>query len=339
MMDWLLALVVWTATGARIGRVAARRATPLRVAMVVAVSSAGLASTFAITDVAARIDGVGSPRQLSETLIELAWTSFAAASAVGAVSVWPILPRRALRPFATIVYSTAILLGIALVAGYSVPALFFVVAALTSVVVTGAWHIAWTPLGRGIALVVAGSAIALVAAVIGLIRESSGGSWFVGSSIAYSLAAVVVSLGTVWVLAETWVRARRDLRRIAALHTVLATRFPEVVDSDVTGTTTVLRASDSVAHIMDALYLQAGAGTFDTVVPELPKSTRERAEIVSRWIGDPVQSDVLGTEWIAPPEGMSPRRWVLILAAAHTLLRKTGTGSPDPHAAHEESVV
>lgn len=231
-MGWLVALVVWTAAGARIGRVAARQPTPLRVAMVVAVSSAALASTLAVPDVAGRLDTVAPDVGLSEIILELAWTLFAAASAVGAISVWPILPRPALRAVAVIVYTVAIVLGIGLAGGYPVPALVFIAIALTAVVVTGARHVAWTPLGRGISLIVVGSAIVLAAAVVGLVREVSGETWAVGSSPAYTVAAVIVSVGTVWVLVETWFRARQDLRRMNTLHSVLVSRFPEVVEGD-----------------------------------------------------------------------------------------------------------
>ncbi|MCQ4118243.1 hypothetical protein [Rhodococcus tibetensis] len=336
-MGWVIALVVWIAAGARTGRVAARQPTPLRIAMVIAVSSAACASTFAVPDVAERLDALASTAGLSETLLELAWTLFAAASAVGAVSVWPILPRRALRAVATVIYTVAVLIGIALTSGHPVPALVFIVLALASVVVTGIWHVAWTPLGRGIALVVVGSAIVLVAAVAGLVREAAGQTWIVGSSAAYTSAAVVVSAGTVWVLVETWLRARRDLRRMSDLHAVLVTRFPEVVEGDGTGSTTVLRASDSIAHVMDALYLQSGAGMLETR-QNLPASTSEHTRIVARWIDDPANSEVLDTEWIAPPQGMSPRRWVLQLADAHAELRKTARPASVTEPASKESV-
>lgn len=176
---------------------------------------------------------------------------------------------------------------------------------------------------RGISLIVVGSAIVLAAAVVGLVREVSGETWAVGSSPAYTVAAVIVSVGTVWVLVETWFRARQDLRRMNTLHSVLVSRFPEVVEGDGKGSTTVLRASDAVAHVMDALYLQAGAGMLDTDEQDLPESTAERARILARWIDDPVASDVLDTEWIAPPQGMSPRRWVLDLADAYADFRKS----------------
>ncbi|PBC58532.1 hypothetical protein [Rhodococcus sp. ACPA1] len=322
-MGWLVALMVWTAAGARIGRVAARQPTPLRVAMVVAVSSAALGSTLAVPDVAGRLDTVAPGVGLSEIILELAWTLFAAASAVGAISVWPILPRPALRAVAVVVYTVALVLGIGLAGGYPVPALVFIVIALTAVVVTGVRHVAWTPLGRGISLIVVGSVIVLAAAVVGLVREVSGETWAVGSSSAYTVSAVVVSVGTVWVLVETWLRARQDLRRMNTLHSVLVARFPEVVEGDGKGSTTVLRASDAVAHVMDALYLQAGAGMLDTDEQDLPESTAERARILARWIDDPVASDVLDTEWIAPPQGTSPRRWVLDLADAYADFRKS----------------
>ncbi|BAH53950.1 hypothetical protein [Rhodococcus opacus] len=326
-MGWLVALVVWTAAGARIGRVAARQPTPLRVAMVVAVFSAAIASTLAVPDVAGRVDTVAPAAGLSEIVLELAWTLFAAASAVGAVSVWPVLPRPALRAVAVIVYTLAVVLGIGLAGGIPAPALVFIVIALTAVVVTGVRHVAWTPLGRGISLIVVGSATVLTAAVVGLVRELSGQTWVVGSSPAYTVAAVIVSVGTVWVLVETWLRARQDLRRMDTLHSVLVTRFPEVVEGDGKGSTTVLRASDAVADVMDALYLQAGAGMLDTDEQELPESTAERARILARWIDDPIASDVLDTEWIAPPPGMSPRRWVLELAGAYA---EFGTSAPAP---------
>ena len=88
------------------------------------------------------------------------------------------------------------------------------------------------------------------------------------------LANVLLAIGAVWVIIEVWVRAWLLRRRIRTLHAVLTKRFPEVTVEGFKRTTTTLRASDEVAHVMDALYLQSGGG-IDAFVATPPPAEAE----------------------------------------------------------------
>lgn len=312
-MAWIVALVVWIAAGARIGRVLARQPTPLRNAMVVAVVCAAVGSTVVIPDVWAIVDELSPGSGLPGTITLLAWLLFAAGSAMGAVAVWPVVSRRWMRQIHVAILGIALILGVAVCMEMTLPALVFMAVALAVVIGTGAFHVAWAPLGRGIALIVVGTAILFVTVVVALVGELSGREYRVHSPTAYAAAALFVSIGAVWVLAEMWVRARRDMRRLRHMHTALIERFPEVIDGVGGAGTTVLRASDSVAQIMDAMYVQAGAGMFATADGP-PDSAHGHTRIVAHWVRSPEISDVIDTRWIAPPEGISSRRWVLMIA-------------------------
>lgn len=232
-----------------------------------------------------------------------------------------------------VVLGVALVLGIAVWMDMPVPALFFMAVALAVVIGTGLVHVAWAPLGRGIALIVAGTSILFGAVVVALVGELvSDRDHPIQAPVAYTVAALLASVGAVWVLAETWVRARRDLRRMRPLLTTLVERFPEVIEGFGGARTTVLRASDSVAQIMDAMYVQSGAGMFATADGP-PDSVSERSRIVAHWVRDPENSDVIDTRWIAPPEGMSPRRWVLTIAAEYNTENRDGGESRDDRVA------
>ncbi|NLE80578.1 MAG: hypothetical protein GX610_13530 [Rhodococcus sp.] len=340
MMAWIVALVVWIAAGARIGRVLARKPTPLRNAMAIAVVGAAVASTIVIPDVWALVEKLSPGSGLPRTLTFVAWLFFAAGSAIGAISVWPMVPRRWMRPIAVAVLATAVVLGIAAWLDLMIPVFVFMTAALALVIGTGLRHVEWTPLGRGIALIVVGTSILFVTVTVtvtvavALIGELSGEpDGHLHMAGVHRAAAMLVSVGAVWVLAEMAVRARRDLRRTRDIHRTLVERFPEVI-SGVGGTgSSVLRASDRVAQILDAMYVQSGAGMFETH-SRPPVSAREHARIVAQWVRDPVGGDVLDTRWIAAPAGMSPRRWVLAIADEYN----RGTEESDDPAAEDPAV-
>lgn len=332
MMAWAVALVVWIAAGARIGRVLARQPTPLRNSMAIAVVGAAVASTIVIPDVWAVVDNLSPGSGLPRTLTLVAWLFFAAGSAMGAVAVWPVVPRRWMRPIAVVVLATAFVLGVAGWVDLLIPMLVFMTAALAVVIGTGLRHMAWTPLGRGIALIVVGTSILFVTVAVALIRELSGepdGRIHVAG--AHMAAALFVSVGSIWVLVEMSVRARRDLRRARGVHRALVERFPEVINGAGTTGSSVLRSSDTVAQILDAMYVQSGAGMFETPSGP-PESVREHARIVASWVRDPEGSDVLDTRWVAAPEGMSPRRWVLEIADEYN----RGVPEPDVSAVEQD---
>lgn len=324
MIFWLTALAVWIAAGARVGRVLVRPATTVRVAIVVAVACVAAASTVAIPDVAVSIDrlapgGVRDGERLSVLLVISMWVGFTTATTVVAAATWPITSRKNLRHSAMIIYA----LGTAVVLAVLTWSARFGWGAVTfgSVViaVTGLRALDWTPLGRGIAIFVAGTALVAALSAWQLRHEILDDSVTARTqefAWAWSIASLLISIGAIFILVEIWIRARVLLRRVRVLHRVLTERFPEVTQDDAEHTTTVLRASDQVAQIMDALFLQAGSGAF-VDGGSTPIEGPERARSVARWVIDPLQSDPLDTRWISPPGGVSTRRWVGDIAVAY----------------------
>ncbi|NLG56477.1 MAG: hypothetical protein GX542_12665, partial [Rhodococcus sp.] len=249
---------------------------------------------------------------------ELAWLAAAAASASGAVSVWPIVARSRMRVVTTCGYTLAALCGVLVIGGVDAPATVFQLVAFATVVVTGMRYVEWSPLGRGILLIVLGSLAVVITEVLSVFgtfgpRPMNG----LTDIRPHSLAALLIAIGAIWVLAETWVRAHLFLRRTRALHQILVDRFPEVRDESGRAPTTILAASDVVAHVMDALYIQTGAGMFEQDASHLPEDPRERADYLMPWIADPLQAPMLGTDLARAPEGMSTKRWVGVLADSY----------------------
>ncbi|MDJ0114359.1 hypothetical protein QM646_48355, partial [Rhodococcus erythropolis] len=78
-------------------------------------------------------------------IVIVLWTALSAASAVGAVSAWPVMSRPAMRGLATVLYSVGLLVAIAVLFGYPAPALIFIIVALSLVISTGLRHVAWAP--------------------------------------------------------------------------------------------------------------------------------------------------------------------------------------------------
>ena len=326
MSFWLTALVVWLAAGARVGRVVVRPATTVRTAIVLAVSAVAIASTLAIPDVAGTVDtllpgGVGGGAQLSAAGAAAAWLGFAIATSVVAFAAWPIASRRSLRNTAVRTYSVGLLVGISVFVWSAVPAWCLVVLGSVFVVVTGVRNLDWTPLGRGIALYVLGTALVASLALLQLYREVTehdGVAQRTTPASVWSVASVFIAVGAVWIVVEVWIRSRLLLRRVTRLHADLVRRFPEVLAEDPKHTTTVLQASDRVAQIMDALYLQSGGGVATGELRTPPRSVVERAAGVARWARDPLTDLTVDARWIAPPDGMSARRWVAEIARAYS---------------------
>ncbi|WP_459549025.1 hypothetical protein [Nocardia sp. X0981] len=324
MTFWPTALLVWIAAGARVGRVLVKPATTARVAIVVAVAAVALACTVAIPDVASAVDNLlprGLPTgRLSEGMVIAGWLLFATATSVVASAAWPVVSRRNLRRIAWGIYGIGFLavagaLMWSATIGWAVTAV-----AGTFVVVTGLRNSSWTALGRGITLYITGTALVVLLAT-GHIRRGLTGApradpgqpgW---AWPGWQLAALLISFGAVWIVVEMWVRARLLLRRVRTLHEVLVRRFPEVVQEE-TGTSTQLEASDRVAQIMDALYLQSGGGVELAAAGEPPAGIAARAGRVAEWVRYPLGPVVVDARWIAPPEGLSPHGWVQAIARA-----------------------
>jgi hypothetical protein len=265
-----------------------------------------------------------------------AWLLFAAATSVVAAAAWPVVSRRNLRQIAGGIYgvwlfAVAGTLSASLTAGWMVTA-----AAGVFVVLTGLRNLSWTALGRGIAVYVGGTALVVASAVGQVQRGITGARRSEPGEPAWAwpfwqLAALLVACGAVWIVVELWVRARLLLRRVQALHKVLVERFPEVVGAE-TGTSTQLEASDRVAQIMDALYLQSGGGVEIAAAGEPPAAVSARAERVAQWCRNPLGPVVVDSRWIGPPEGIGPRGWVQAIAAAFD-------AQPDPAERSEVTVT
>ena len=324
MTAWLIALLVWIAAGARAGRILVRPASTVRIAILVAVAAVAGAATLAIPEVVQAVDQwLSVLADPAEKIALTLWVCFAAAITTVAFAAWPIASRRNLRQVATVIYVLAAVDVLFTWARSPAAGWFAIALGGVFIVVTGLRNLAWTPLGRGIALFTLGTAIVTVLAVRQLFGPQR--PFYEHQVWWWALANALLATGAVWVIVEVWVRARLLRHRIRTLHAVLTERFPEVTAEGFKRTTTMLRASDEVAHIMDALYLQSGGGIDAFVATPPPAEAEERAAAVARWVQDPVVAEPLDSRWVAPPEGMSARRWVVVLAHAYDQLGPDAT--------------
>ncbi|MEV6340845.1 hypothetical protein AB0M12_39770 [Nocardia vinacea] len=326
MTLWLTAMLVWVAAGARVGRVLVKPATTARVAIVVAVAAVALAATVAVPEIALALDNL-QPRGLhsgilSDGIVASAWILFAAATSVVASAAWPVVSRSNLRQIAFVIYGLGVL-AVAVNLFWSNTFGWIVVAlGCVFIVVTGVRNLDWTTLGRGIAIYTAGTALVAVLAVLQVRRACTDApaaqagepdwAWPI-----WAAAALLIAFGAVWIVVELWVRARILLRQIKVLHRIMVGRFPEVVAHEQTGTSTQLKASDQVAQIMDALYLQSGGGVELVAAGPPPPLVSARADRVAQWARNPLGDVVVDARWIAPPEGISPRGWIQAIARAY----------------------
>ncbi|MGY2007440.1 hypothetical protein ACW9HJ_10960 [Nocardia gipuzkoensis] len=326
MILWTTALLVWIAAGARVGRVLVKPATTARVAIVVAVAAVALAATVAVPEIAVAVDnlvpGGVHAGWLSEGVVTASWIAFAAATSVVAAAAWPVVSRHNLRRIGLGIYGVGLCALVVTLAWSFTVGWLVVAGGCAFVVVTGLRNLDWTALGRGIALYTAGTGLVAVLAV-GQVRRAFGHApraapgepawaWPV-----WGIASLLIALGAVWIVVELWVRARVLIRRIRPLHRVMVSRFPEVVAHEQAGFSTQLAASDQVAQIIDALYLQSGGGLVLAELAAPPASVPERADRVARWARDPAGEFAVDARWIAPPEGISPRGWVQAIARAY----------------------
>ncbi|ASF10366.1 hypothetical protein NBRGN_043_00610 [Nocardia brasiliensis NBRC 14402] len=326
MTLWLTALLVWMAAGARVGRVLVKPATTARVAIVIAVAAVALAATVAVPEIAVAIDnllpGGVHAGWLSDGVVVSAWIAFVTATSVVASAAWPVVSRRNLRQVALVIYSLG-LFAVAATIAWSFTFGWEVVAfGAVFIVITGLRNLDWTTLGRGIAIYTTGTAVVAVLAVLQVRRAFNDAPRVAPGNPtwawpAWEAASLLIAFGAVWIVVELWVRARVLLRQIRLLHKIMVGRFPEVVAHDQTGTSTQLRASDQVAQIMDALYLQSGGGVVLAAVAPPPRSIAERAGTVAEWARNPLGDVAIDARWIAPPEGISPRGWVQAIARAY----------------------
>ncbi|WP_067647475.1 hypothetical protein [Nocardia harenae] len=324
MTPWITAMLVWIAAGARVGRVLVKPATTARVAIVLAVAAVATAATIAVPEIGLALDNAlpgGLPSgPLSGALHTAAWIGFATATSVVASAAWPVVSRGNLRRIAAGIYGIGTAAAVVTLAWSTTFGWAVVALGCLLIVVTGLRNLDWTALGRGIALYTAGTALVGLLAAAEIRRALAGEPGRVaGAALPFArlgeLAALLIGLGAVWIVMELWLRARLLMRRTQALHSLLIRRFPQVVAHEQSVWSTQLRASDQITQIMDALYLQAGGGArFAAGRP--PASVPERAAAVARWARDPRGTDGVDARWIAPPAGVSPRRWVQAIARA-----------------------
>ncbi|MBB5913236.1 hypothetical protein BJY24_002103 [Nocardia transvalensis] len=337
MTFWLTALLVWMAAGARVGRVLVKPATTARVAIVVAVASVAAAGTVMIPEVSVALDHLAPNGirgdMLADRIQVAAWLLFAVATSVVASAAWPIVSRRNLRQIAAFIYAGG-LIAIAITLAWST--MFGWVVTLVGcafIALTGLRNLDWTSLGRGIALYTSGTIVVGVLAVLSIRRlavdyppaRPGEPGWFWP---AWQVASLLIAFGAVWIVIELWWRARLLLRQIRPLHRTMVGRFPEVVAKDQSGSTTQLKASDQVAQIMDALYLQSGGGVELVAAGRPAESITERADRVARWAHHPLGDVVIDARWIIPPAGMSPRGWVQAIAKAFDTIPSEPKNAP-----------
>lgn len=332
MTFWLTALLVWMASGARVGRVLVKPATTARVAIVVAVAAVALAATIGVPEIGVAVDhlipnGVHG-QWLGDRLVTAAWIMFATATSVVAAAAWPVVSRRNLRQIGWIIYGAGLIAIIATLTWSITFGWAIVLIECVFVAFTGVRNLDWTTLGRGIALYTSGTFVVGVLAALSIRRAmhdrpmpapgQPGWYWPV-----WQIAALLIAIGAVWIVIELWWRARMLLKQIRTLHRVLIARFPEVVAHEQTGSGTQLKASDQVAQIMDALYLQSGGGLELAAAGVPPESVAERAQRVADWARDPFGEVVIDGRWISPPAGVSPRGWVQAIARAYDAATST----------------
>ncbi|MGW4117198.1 hypothetical protein [Nocardia sp. NPDC004711] len=326
MTFWVTAMLVWMASGARVGRVLVKPATTARVAIVIAVAAVALAVTVGVPEIALAVDhsapGGVHGQWLGDRVVTAAWIMFATATSVVAAAAWPVVSRRNLRQIGMMIYAggaTAMILTLlwSLTFGWVI-----VLLECVFIVITGVRNLDWTALGRGIALYTTGTAVVGVLTAMSIRRERGDeplpkpgdAGWFWPM---WQIAAMLIAIGAVWIVIELWWRARVLLKQIHTLHRVLIARFPEVVAHEQTGSGTQLKASDQVAQIMDALYLQSGGGVELAAAGAPPVSVAERARRVAEWSRNPFGEVVIDGRWISPPAGVSPRGWVQAIARAY----------------------
>lgn len=326
MTFWLIAMLVWMAAGARVGRVLVKPATTARVAIVIAVASVAAAATVAVPEIGVAVDhlvpnGIRG-LWLSDRLVTASWILFGNATSVVAAAAWPVVSRRNLRQIAWIIYAGGAI-AMALTLFWSITFGWVIVALeCVFIVITGVRNLDWTALGRGIAIYSAGTLGVAVLAMLSVRREvldqpmakPGDGDWFWP---AWQLASLFIAVGAVWIVIELWARARMLLKQIRTLHRVLIARFPEVVAKEQTGTATQLKASDQIAQVMDALYLQSGGGMELAAAGTPPDAVAERAARVAEWARNPFGDALIDGRWIAPPPGVGPRGWVQAIARAY----------------------
>ena len=325
MIYWLTALVVWIAAGARVGRVLVRPATTVRVAIVVAVAAVAAAATVTVPDVADRIDGIvrgsdpANPPDLAARIVLALWVCFIAATCAVAAAAWPVISRKSLRNTAIVIYAIGVVVAVLALLGLAVLGWAVVAFGGVLTVVTALRNVDRSPLGRGIAIFAIGTAFVVGGAVdLAIHAASDSGVRRSEPSWLWCSASLLISIGAVWILVEIWIRARLLMRRVRALHAQLTERFPEVIDDSSRPANAVLRSSDQVANIMDALYLQAGGGMARRHTGRPPQAAAERARVVARWVREPMSQYEVDTRWITPPDGVSTRRWVGEIARAYS---------------------
>ena len=314
MILLLTAAVIWAAVGARIGRVLVRQASTVRVAIVIGVASIALITTLFLPDVAALVDRMSGSTSLRNGAVQALVALFAASTLTISEAARPLLPKTRFHCHKWSYYCVGLVLAAAgIVAKWPLGWWYVIGAALVAVPVA-ARSMRWTVLGRGIGIYTIGVLATAACAIDVIVR---GGLPSAGLMMATSL---IIAVGSVWILFEAWIRSVLVLFQIRELHALLVKRFPDVVADDSEHRTLILRASDHVAHVMDALYLQS-AILDELVGAELgerdqpPGDVEKRAQSVARWLVDPSSEPQLHVDWIAPPTGLSAKRWVVRIAA------------------------
>ncbi|SHU53650.1 Uncharacterised protein [Mycobacteroides abscessus subsp. bolletii] len=207
----------------------------------------------------------------------------------------------------------------------SVTSTAYVALILVQLIWTGVRNASRTPVGIGLGLLAAASAVELVVLVSGGIWAPLAhgevwegrrfGPWFFIVP-AFGVTALVM-VGFLYPPISLHLQARRAVHALTPLRDALAAQFPGLgppADS-------AMRLSDLAfewtTHIQDGLTLlaQARGVPLSTYAP-IPADVAARSASVANWVTDQVVPG-FSCEWLQPPASTSDERWVLAIADAY----------------------
>ncbi len=207
----------------------------------------------------------------------------------------------------------------------SVMSCTYVAFVLVQFVWMGARNANRTPVGIGLGLLAAASALELVVLVSGgiwapLARGSmlSGnrfGLWLLTIS-GFGVTALVI-VGFLYPPVLLHIRARRAVRILKPLRDALIARFPGIGPPADSAMRLHEVAFEWTAHVQDGLTLLAQTrGLALNTDAGIPVNEAEHVESVANWlVGEAVPG--FSCEWLRPPEGVSEGPWVFAIADAY----------------------
>ncbi|OHU24455.1 hypothetical protein BKG77_13255 [Mycobacteroides chelonae] len=201
----------------------------------------------------------------------------------------------------------------------------YVISVVLQMMWVGFRHADRTPVGVGLGLLATASAFQVVGSLCGGVwRPLAHGEGFIGSPVGLwfqtlpgCVAAILMVAGFLWAPVVSHVQARRDMKRLRPLHSMLADMFRGLFPP----TESHIRLSDKVfewsTHIQDGLTLLAQSrGVPLDSSAMVPEEEAARALAVSNWILGQ-SSAGFSCAWLRPPVDVSDQAWVLAIADAY----------------------